>query len=92
MHRKRTIPTLLLALCLGLAACGGGGEEPPEEWEEQEVCYPVRLNGVEIRVGETTVQALLDAGVQITVSDGNYSSVEVDPETMLEAETYYSAG
>ena len=51
---------LLLVLC-GLGACSGGEEEKPEE-----TLYPITLSGTEIRVGETTVQALLDKGFKVT--------------------------
>lgn len=77
---------LLLVLC-GLGACSGGEEEKPEE-----TLYPITLSGTEIRVGETTVQALLDKGLKVTWSDENYEQIEVDPSTTLEENSYYTGG
>ena len=50
------------------------------------------MNGTEIRVGETTVQALLDQGMDVYWVDENYERVTVDADEMLEAESYYSGG
>lgn len=81
---------LLLALALvlcGLSACGTEGKG-----KEEETLYPITLKGTEVRVGETTVQALLDEGLQVTWTDENYETVVVDPNAMLDAESYYTGG
>ena len=68
-------------------------EEEPEP-EVEEPLYPVSIRGTEIRVGETTVQALLDAGMEVTwsemTSDMQIEEYVVDPEMELEANSYYS--
>lgn len=81
---------LVLALALAMCALGACGTEKEEK--EEETLYPVALKGAEVRVGETTVQALLDEGLKITWTDENYESVEVDPSTMLEENSYYTGG
>ena len=78
--------SLALMLVLVLGACSQEEEKP------EETLYPVTLKGVEVRVGETTVQSLLDAGLQISWVDENYQRVEVDPTAMLEADSYYTGG
>ena len=85
---------LLLTLLMLLAAAGCGKKE--EEAAKQKL-IPVALNGTEIRVGETKVQALLDAGFKVTVSDSTedlseITQYEIEPEQDLEASTYYSGG
>ena len=85
---------LLLTLFMLLAAAGCGKKE--EEAAKQKL-IPVALNGTEIRVGETKVQALLDAGFKVTVSDSTedlseITQYEIEPEQDLEASTYYSGG
>ncbi len=82
-----------LFLCLGLALVLvlGGCSEKAEE-KEEETLYPIALKGVEVRVGETTVQSLLDAGLEVSWVDENYERVIVDPETVLEANSYYTGG
>lgn len=79
---------LALVLALGtLTACSAEKEE-----KQEEVLYPITLKGAEVRVGETTVQALLDKGLQVTWIDENYEHVEVDPAAMLEENSYYTGG
>ncbi len=81
----------VLALALiSLTACSGG--EEGQEAKAEEVLIPVSVNGTEIRVGETTVQALLDQGMDVYWVDENYERVTVDADEMLEAESYYSGG
>ncbi len=81
----------VLALSLfSLTACAGGEEGQGAKAEE--VLIPVSVNGTEIRVGETTVQALLDQGMDVYWVDENYERVTVDADEMLEAESYYSGG
>lgn len=92
--------TLLLALALlvPLAACGGSGSDDAADSEkvDENVLYPLTVNGTEIRVGETKVQTLLDQGLKITVSEmdenNHIEEYEIDPETILEANTYYTSG
>lgn len=80
---------LCLALVLVLAVLGACAAE---EEKEEEALYPITLKGAEVRVGETTVQSLLDQGLHVTWTDENYQAIEVDPETVLEAESYYTGG
>lgn len=93
MKRFGKILTLALALLLalaGLTACSGG--EEGQEAQAEEVLLPIRVNGTEIKVGETTVQALLDQGIDVYWVDENYERVTVDPDQELEANAYYSGG
>lgn len=83
---KKTWLCLGLVLLLMLGACSGGEEK------ESETLYPVAVKGTEVRVGETTVQALLDQGLEVTWTDEDYQKVAVDPEEMLEADSYYTGG
>lgn len=81
----------MTALVLMTAGCASGEKE---EEKAEEVLYPVSIDGTEILVGETTVQALLDKGFKVTVSemtaDKQINEYEIDPEEMLEANSYYS--
>lgn len=82
---------IMIAALLLAAGCG------KKEEQEQQKLYPVSINGSEIRVGETTVQTLTDAGLKITVSQStedlsDISHYELDPDQQLEANTYYSGG
>ena len=94
--KRRGLACLLLSvLVLALAGCGDAGDrEEAASNEVESVLYPVTINGSEIRVGETTVQTLLDAGFKITVSemDANkqITQYEIDPDTDLDANSYYS--
>lgn len=92
IRKKRYIIGLILtALVLMTAGCASGEKE---EEKAEEVLYPVSIDGTEIFVGETTVQALLDKGFKVTVSemtaDKQINEYEIDPEEMLEANSYYS--
>lgn len=92
IRKKRyTIGLILTALVLMTAGCASGEKE---EEKAEEVLYPVSIDGTEILVGETTVQALLDKGFKVTVSemtaDKQINEYEIDPEEMLEANSYYS--
>lgn len=90
--------SVCLAVLLMIAALSGcsellGGESSREE----ETLYPVSVNGREIRVGETTMATLLDAGYKVTVSEwtedhSDIEEYEVDPEQILDANSYYSGG
>ncbi|EOS65670.1 hypothetical protein [Oscillibacter sp. 1-3] len=91
MNTKKTralLGLLLTALMLLLSACGqaDGGSEA------EEALLPVSVNGKEIRVGETTLQTLLDEGLDVSWVDENYNRVTVDSATQLEANAYYTGG
>lgn len=90
--KKNGSRLLCLVLALALAVCALGACGAEKEEKEEETLYPVALKGAEVRVGETTVQALLDEGLKITWTDENYESVEVDPSAMLEENSYYTGG
>lgn len=88
--KTRSLLCLLLALLLlPLSACGG--QESDKE-ENKEVLLPISVNGKEIKVGETTVQTLLDEGFEVSWVDEDYNRVTVDPATELEANAYYTGG
>ncbi|WP_322170737.1 hypothetical protein [Acutalibacter caecimuris] len=88
---KKAVNILVLTLAvLAMLALGACGQEAAPKAEE--TLYPVSLDGTEVRVGETTLQALLDKGLEVTVSDENYEQIVVDPTQMLEANAYYSGG
>jgi len=92
---KKHLATVLAILLGAMLMTGCGQSEEPEPEEPAEVLYPVSVNGTEIRVGETTVQALLDQGITVTVSEmgtdvTDITTYEVDPETELEPNSYYS--
>lgn len=86
------IGLLLTVLVLTVTGCGAGTKE--EDSKPEGVVYPVTIDGTEVRVGETTVQALLDKGFKVTVSemtsDNKINQYEIDPEEMLEANSYYT--
>ena len=54
---------------LFLSACAQEGGENGQEGGSGEVLLPISVNGKEIRVGETTVQTLLDEGLDISWVD-----------------------
>lgn len=81
---------LLAALMLLVSACSQDDSENSKK--EEEVLLPISVNGQEIRVGETTVQTLLDEGLDVSWVDDNYERITVDPTTQLEANAYYTGG
>lgn len=85
----------VLALCLGMTLMTGCGQEDSQKEEEPPLpLYPISINGTEIRIGETTVQTLLDQGISVTVSEmdsnNQITKYEIDPEAMLAPNSYYS--
>lgn len=79
---------VLTALLLFLSACSQGDDSQAAE----ETLLPVSVNGSEIRVGETTLQTLLDEGLDVSWVDENYNRITIDPTTILEANSYYTGG
>ena len=96
-RRKWSILGLLFALSL-MAAVGCAKEDKSsgKNDEAEPVIYPVSIDGTEVRVGETNMQALLDKGLKVTVSemtpDKQINQYEIDPNEVLEANSYYSGG
>ena len=80
---------MLTVLMLFLSACT---QESGQEEKEGEVLLPISINGKEIRVGETTLQTLLDEGLEVSWVDEDYNRITVDPTTQLEANAYYTGG
>lgn len=93
--KKKKIRSLLCfmmaVLMLSLTACSTS-EEGSDDKEATEVLLPVSISGIEIKVGETTIQSLLDQGLEISWVDEEYNRIVVDPTTELEAKTYYTGG
>lgn len=69
IRKKINIMALLLTVLVMMTAGCASGEKAKEEEKPEAVLYPVSIDGTEIRVGETTVQALLDKGLKVTVSE-----------------------
>lgn len=92
MKKRFSIGLAMLLGIMLMTGCGKDSEPVKEEPAQQ--CYPVSINGQEIRVGETTVQTLLDQGMTVTVSEMDSSNhitrYEIDPEMELEPNSYYS--
>lgn len=86
---RAPISLLLAALMLFLPACS---QEDGQDEKTEEVLLPISINGKEIKVGETTVQTLLDEGLEVSWVDENYERITVDPATGLEANSYYTGG
>ena len=84
--KKKIAAGLILLLSMAFLAGCGQNNEPPKEEEPPEEVYPISINGVEVRVGETTVQTLLDAGYKVTVSEmdsnNQITEYEIDPEEL----------
>ena len=89
---RSTLCLLLTAILLLLPACGQGGGDSGQSGGNGEVLLPISVNGKEIRVGETTVQTLLDEGLDVSWVDENYNRITVDPATKLDANSYYTGG
>ncbi|MBD5161717.1 MAG: hypothetical protein HDT14_06845 [Oscillibacter sp.] len=92
MNAKKTrslLCLILTVLMLFLSACS---QEGGEGSQSEEVLLPISVNGKEIRVGETTVQTLLDEGLDVSWVDEDYNRITVDPAAQLEANAYYTGG
>ena len=85
----------MVLFCLTMAGCSGE-DATSSAPEVEEPLYPISINGLEIRVGETKLQALLDEGIDVTWSemtqDKQIEEHTVDPEMALEANSYYTGG
>ncbi len=93
MKKTRSLLCLMLAaLMLFLSACGKDDGGNSQDGGTDDVLLPISINGKEIRVGETTVQALLDEGLDVSWVDEDYNRNTVDPATQLEANSYYTGG
>lgn len=95
MNTKKTRSWLCLflaVLMLFLSACGKDDGESSQGGGGDDVLLPISINGKEVRVGETTVQTLLDEGFDVSWVDESYHRITVDPATQLEANSYYTGG
>jgi len=93
VKKKRFLLCLMLTvLMLFLTACAQKDGESGQEIEYEETLLPISINGKEIRVGETTVQTLLDEGFDVSWVDEDYNRIVVDPNAQLEANSYYTGG
>lgn len=90
--KNRSLLCLMLAvLMLSLSACGANDDGADQE-DNTEVLLPISINDKEIKVGETTLQTLLDEGFEVSWADENYERITIDPSTQLEANSYYTGG
>lgn len=90
--KNRSLLCLMLAvLMLSLSACGANDDGADQE-DNTEVLLPISINDKEIKVGETTLQTLLDEGFEVSWMDENYERITIDPSTQLEANSYYTGG
>ena len=90
--KNRSLLCLMLAvLMLSLSACGANDDGADQE-DNTEVLLPISINDTEIKVGETTLQTLLDEGFEVSWVDENYERITIDPSTQLEANSYYTGG
>lgn len=94
MNKKKNrslLCLMLAALMLSLSACGANDDGADQE-DNAEVLLPISINDKEIKVGETTLQTLLDEGFEVSWVDENYERISIDPSTQLEANSYYTGG
>ncbi len=90
--KNRSLLCLMLAvLMLSLSACGANDDGADQE-DNTEVLLPISINDKEIKVGETTLQTLLDEGFEVSWVDENYERITIDPSTQWEANSYYTGG
>ncbi len=91
MKKKILRGIALMLSMVFLTGCSQKEEEaPPELLTLAEYSVPVTIDGIEIVVGTTTLQPLLDAGLSIMVSEWTGDQVlerEIDPEEILAAGT-----
>lgn len=95
MKKLLKVGAVILAIMLISTGCSNNESSEPEAPETPpEVLYPVSIDGNEIILGETTVQTLLDLGLNITVSemtpDKKINKYEIDPDAVLDSNSYYS--
>ena len=94
MNKKKNrsrLGLMLAVLMLSLSACGANDDGADQE-DNTEVLLPISINDKEIKVGETTLQTLLDEGFEVSWVDENYERITIDPSTQLEANSYYTGG
>ena len=94
MNKKKNrsrLCLMLAVLMLSLSACGANDDGADQE-DNTEVLLPISINDKEIKVGETTLQTLLDEGFEVSWVDENYERITIDPSTQLEANSYYTGG
>ena len=60
---------ILFMAAMLLAGCSGKSSKTETEAEPEQALYPVTIDGKEILVGQTTVQTLLDEGMNVKVSE-----------------------
>ncbi len=99
MEKFGKVGILVCAILMLMSGCSLGINSEPEkpgdgqDSNTKQVLYPVSVDGKEIRVGESTVQTLLDDGLKVTVAETKNNEVkhyEVDPDTELEPGSYYT--
>lgn len=96
MKKMFKLGMIMFTAIMLVSGCSGKSAKAEAETEPPQTLYPISIDGNEILIGQTTVQALLDQGFNITVSemteDKKINKYEVDPEAALEPNTYYSGG
>lgn len=82
---KKRLAGIVAGLLMMAAVTGCGSKEGP--------IYPLTVDGTEITLDVTTMQAIYDAGFEVTVMDNSSGSVqwfEVDADTPLDADSVYT--
>lgn len=91
MNKKILRGIALILSMTFLAGCSPKEEEtPPKLLTLAEYSVPVTIDGLEILVGTTTLQPLLDAGLAVRISEWTGEQVverDIDPEETLAAGT-----
>lgn len=96
----------LIFMNAAVTGCSGEKNDHPSESEKEEKLiedtlqkseeplYPVLIDDIEILIGETTIQSLLDNGLRMdifeTTPSYEYYEHEIDPEEKLKANSSYS--
>lgn len=90
---------VMLSMTFFMTTPGCSTEFGPSDSVEEKVeepLYSVSIKGVEVNVGETKMQSLLDAGFTVTWSEWtgerNIETNTVDNNMELEANSYYTGG